>query len=194
MTNPLNVNHAEYNTYKYQWARSLIEMGIEYKLIPLHKIETEDDTEYEWILKFARRNSDAGVSFYDNYPLTNMKAGDFLTEIINRQDITSAADITKYRTQRSVSYLRDGTGELTPIGKKIVAELQVYAEKVRADNAKKAKEKQKRENAQLMQLQDVNRRSRLIMETMDLLADELHTGKITQTEYDIMTKDIGGQA
>ena len=122
-----------------------------------------------------------------------MKAGDFLTEIIHRSEIATAEQITKYRTQRSVSYLRDtGTGELTPIGKKIVAELQVYAEKVRADNAAKAEKKLKRENAQLIQLTDVNRKSRLIMETMDLLALDLYNGKITQTEYDIMAKDIGG--
>lgn len=183
LNNPLNPNHAEYNTYKYQWARSLLEMGIEYKLIPLHKIETDDDTEYEWILKFARRNADAGISFYDGYPLTNMKAGDFLTEIINRKDITTASDITKYRTQRSISYLRDGNGELTPIGKKIVADLQVYAEKVRLENAEKAKKKMARENAQLIQLQDHSRKTKLIMETMDLVMDELNNGRITQEEY-----------
>ena len=194
MNNPLNPNHAEYNTYKYQWARSLIEMGIEYKLIPLHKIETDDDTEYEWILKFARRNAEANIAFYEGYPLTNMKAGDFLTEIINRKDITTATDITKYRTQRSISYLRDGNGQLTPIGKKIVEELQVYAEKVRKDNAAKAKKKMERENAQLIQLKDAGRQQRLKAETLELLDKELSVGGITYEEYQQAVDDLGGQA
>lgn len=194
MANPLNPNHSEYNTYKYQWARSLIEMGIEYKLIPLHKIETSDDTEYEWILKFARRNAEANISFYDGYPLTNMKAGDFLSEILNKQEITTAAEITNYRKQRSISYLRDGTGELTPIGKKIVAELQIYAEKIRQENAEKESKKLKRENAQLIQLQDVNRRSRIVRETMQLLNKELENGGISQEEYDLAVKEIGDTA
>lgn len=193
MTNPLNPNHSEYMTNKYQWARSLIESGIEYKLIPLHKIETDDDTEYEWILKFARRNAESGISFYDGYPLTNMKAGDFLDEILHRREITTAEQITAYRKQRSVSYLRDtGTGELTPIGKKIVAELQVYAEKVRQENAVKDAKKLQRENAQLIQLQDVNRKMRIVRETMELLNKELDIGGITQEEYDLAVQDLGG--
>ena len=194
MTNPLNTNHTEYMTYKYQWARSLIEMGIEYKLIPLHKIETDDDTEYEWILKFARRNADAGISFYDGYPLTNMKAGDFLTEIIRRREITTSEQITRYRKQRSVNYLSDSTGELTPIGKKIVAELQIYAEKLRAENEERAKQKLQRENAQLMQLQDVNRKIRIVKETMELLNKELDIGGITYEEYTKAVEDLGGIA
>jgi len=194
MNNPLNPNHSEYTTYKYQWARSLIEMGIEYKLIPLHKIETDDDTEYEWILKFARRNADANIAFYDGYPLTNMKAGDFLTEIIDKRDITTAEQITRYRTQRSISYLRDGTGELTPIGKTIVAQLQVYAEKVRAENAVREQKKFERENAQLIQLRDAGRQERLRAETIELLDRELSIGGITYEEYQQSIKDLGGQA
>lgn len=194
MMNPLNPNHAEYNTYKYQWARSLIETGIEYKLIPLHKIETDDDTEYEWILKFARRNAEAGIAFYDGYPLTNMKAGDFLGEILHRTEITTAEQITNYRRQRSISYLRDGTGELTPIGKKIVADLQVYAEKVRQENAVREQKKLERENAQLIQLRDVSRRCRIVSETMALLNTELENGGITKEEYDLAVKNIGDTA
>ena len=194
MNNPLNTNHPEFNTYKYQWARSLLESGIEYKLIPLHKIETDDDTEYEWILKFARRNAEANIQFYDGYPLTNMKAGDFLAEILHKRDITTAEQITKYRTQRSISYLRDGTGELTPIGKSIVAQLQVYAEKVRQENAVREQKKLERENAQLIQLRDVSRRSRIVSETMALLNTELENGGITREEYDLAVKNIGGQA
>jgi len=193
MNNPLNPNHAEYNTYKYQWARSLIEMGIEYKLIPLHKIETDDDTEYEWILKFARRNAEANIAFYEGYPLTNMKAGDFLTEIINRRDISTAAEITKYRTQRSISYLRDGNGQLTPIGKKIVEELQVYAEKVRKENAAKAKKKMERENAQLIHLRSDNRKNHIMKETLELLDKELSNGGITAEEYQQALNDLIGQ-
>jgi hypothetical protein len=121
-----------------------------------------------------------------------MKAGDFLTEIINRKDITTASDITKYRTQRSISYLRDGNGQLTPIGKKIVEELQVYAEKVRKENAERAKKKMARENAQLIQLQDHSRKTKLIMETMDLLMDELNNGQITQQEYDELVRKTQG--
>lgn len=183
MTNPLNPNHAEYMTYKYQWARSLIEMGIEYMLIPLHKIETDDDTEYEWILKFARRNAEANISFYEGYPLTNMKAGDFLTEILHKREISTAAEITKYRTQRSISYLRDGNGELTPIGKKIVADLQVYAEKVRRENLEREKKKLERENAQLINLRSDNRKNKIMKETLELLDRELAEGNMTAEEY-----------
>ena len=101
LNNPFNANHAEYMTMKYQWCRSLRDMGIDYDLtVIVDNISDDEDSEYEWILKIARDNESKGHTFYDDMPLTNMKAGDFLSEIMADKSIRTASDIKAYRQQR----------------------------------------------------------------------------------------------
>ena len=112
--NAVNENHPEYNTYKYRWIRQLTASGIDWNIrVVVENIEADKDTEYEWILKQARYNQQRGYEFFDGYPLCNMKAGDFLEEILHKKEISTASEIGAYRKQqaaarRAVSYERDG--------------------------------------------------------------------------------------
>lgn len=131
-TNPFNPNHNEYNTYKYQFIRQLREQGQAFAFVTLHTIEDDRDSEYEWILNFARANRTAGRTFIDGHPLTNMKAGDFLSEILNRPEIRTSTDIKRYRTvskeNRMTSYERDSYETPSPSASANEAWLRIKAE------------------------------------------------------------------
>ena len=114
LNNPFNPNHREYLTMKYRWCRSLRDLGIDYDLIVLHDDVIEDDvTEYVKILEIARDNKQRGITFYDDLPLTNMKAGDMLDEML-RENVQTYDDIIAFhdrhdsrRTQAMIDYERD---------------------------------------------------------------------------------------
>jgi len=96
--------------YKYQWCRQLEAVGVDWQFVIVGEIANDEDSEYEWVLKFARDNQSKGISFIAGLPLTNMKAGDFLGEILDRKDINTAAEIRQYRTVervRNISYQRE---------------------------------------------------------------------------------------
>lgn len=96
LTNPFNPNHREYMTMKYRWCRSLRELGIDYDLIVLHEDVLDDDvTEYVKILEIARDNESKGITFYDGLPLTNMKAGDMLSEML-RENVRTYDDVINF--------------------------------------------------------------------------------------------------
>lgn len=104
--NPFNENHNEYNTFKYQFIRQLREVGMDFAFTALHQIEEDADSEYEWVLQFARANQAAGRTFIDGHPLTNMKAGDFLSEILNRPEVRTRSDIVQYRKTAQENRMR----------------------------------------------------------------------------------------
>lgn len=114
--NAVNASHSEYLTYKYQWIRGLNEAGIEHGLeVLVNAVDIRDDNdEYETILKYARANQDRGIKFYDDLPLTNMKAGDILGELLPRRDVVTATQVKAFREQREyerkhqISYERHG--------------------------------------------------------------------------------------
>jgi len=96
--------------YKYQWCRQLEAVGVDWQFVVVGEILDDEDSEYEWVLKFARDNQSKGISFIAGLPLTNMKAGDFLGEILHRTDINTAAEIRQYRTVervKNISYQRE---------------------------------------------------------------------------------------
>ena len=110
-----NPDHAEYNTYKYQWIRHLAEQGQDFVFeVVEENCVTDDADEYSYILRCAEINRFSGISFFDGLPLTNMKAGDYLNEMLHSK-IRTPQDIRKFmhnrereRTQRRVtSYLRN---------------------------------------------------------------------------------------
>jgi len=129
--NPFNENHNEYNTFKYQFIRQLKEIGLDFTFTTLHEIEEDADSEYEWVLQFARANQAAGRTFIDGHPLTNMKAGDFLSEILNRPEVRTRSDIQTYREARAnrVSSLERGESP-SPSAKTNEAWLKIKSELV----------------------------------------------------------------
>ena len=96
-SNSRNPNHAEYDTLKYRWTRRLAEDGIDFWMLVIETLHNrEQDGEFEWILKAARENKKDGRFFF-GLPLTNMKAGDFTSEIMDHDLIRSRKQIKEYR-------------------------------------------------------------------------------------------------
>jgi len=198
ITNAFNENHQEYDTYKYRWIRSLRDIGIECQMDVLHEISTDDDTEYEWILKFARMNTRLGIEFYDGYPLTNMKAGDLLEELINCEYVNTKEDITRYRQAKhhTITYTRsDGrqAESFTVQGAAIIAELQRTADAFRIKQHKETIKKIARRQQQQIDLADPEREAKLKQQTLDLLHRELLEGAIKWQEYNQMVYDTVGR-
>jgi hypothetical protein len=93
----LDENSASYDTAKYRFIRELVARDIPWTFTVAEELTSYDqDGEYEWILTVARENEKNGV-YFDGYPLTNMKAGDFTDEILHRTDIRSRQQIREYR-------------------------------------------------------------------------------------------------
>lgn len=197
ITNAFNENHQEYETYKYRWIRSLRDVGIECQMDVLHEIATDDDTEYEWILKIARMNLRQGIEFYDGYPLTNMKAGDLLTELIACKYVTTREDIAKYRQakQHTVTYTKsDNTEALsyTAKGAAIIADLHRQADTARAKRHTETIKQIARQKQQEIDLQNPGRLHKLKQQTRDLLYADLLAGCIAWQEYNQMMYDLHG--
>jgi hypothetical protein len=100
--NPFDTKHAEYSTDKYKFCRDLESQGIEYFLEVLAPAEhiTDSADEYSWILKFADHNRDNNILFYDGNPLTNMRAGDFLSEMMAERAVRTPSQIRSYMQGR----------------------------------------------------------------------------------------------
>jgi predicted GIY-YIG superfamily endonuclease len=100
--NSLDQQHPEYNTYKYQWIRQLDQHHTEFQLEVIAQDVVEDrNSEYEYVLKFARYNQLLGRGFYEDMPLTNMRAGDFLSEMMRDSSVTTATEIGAWRQSRA---------------------------------------------------------------------------------------------
>ena len=169
-TNPFNENHAEYQTYKYQFCRKLALKENTYKLdVIIDDIGSDEDSEYEWVLNFARHNTAQGFEFINGYPLTNMKAGDFLSEIINRPEVRTASDIKKYKADkiaaaRSISYSRhnkETEGPLNPAWVALKAKMAVDSVAYIADCEKKTQKKIQAKAAEIAMLTSEDRMARL---------------------------------
>lgn len=179
--NSQNPRHAEYNTEKYQWCRSLREQGLEFELVPLQLYAmTDEDSEYEWILRQARQNIAAGISFYDGSPLCNMKGGDFIWEMMADRNIRTAKDIKTYRQKKHKieterrSYLRDFAGNCEP-----TAQAQTIIDWLHRDAARRqqladveAKRQQDREGKYKAMLSDPERINRIKQETERMMKND----------------------
>ena len=172
--NSQNPEHAEYLTEKYQWCRSLREQGLEFELVPLQLFaETDEDSEYEWILRQARANILAGISFYAGSPLCNMKGGDFIWEMMADKTIKTAKDIKTYRQEKYKieterrSYIREfaGNAEPTAQAKKVIDWLLQDAERRSKLADVAAKRQQDREGKYNTMLTDPERQERIRQET-----------------------------
>jgi hypothetical protein len=90
-------------TYKYQIIRKLAEHKIDWEMTVIaESISDESESEYEYVLLFARHNQNKGVTFINGHPLANMRNGDILTEIIDDPSIVTNTDIKRYRAQKKI--------------------------------------------------------------------------------------------
>ena len=169
-TNPFNENHAEYQTYKYQFCRKLALKENAYKLdVIIDDIGSDEDSEYEWVLNFARHNTAQGFEFINGYPLTNMKAGDFLSEIINRPEVRTASDIKKYKADKiaaakAISYSRhdkETAGPLNPAWVALKAKMAVDSVAYIADCEEKSRKKAAATAREIEMLSSEDRMARL---------------------------------
>jgi hypothetical protein len=107
-TRPHNPSSPEYDNYKYQWIRELDANNIPWRMNVLSPmVEDSEDSEYSWVLRVARNNKHDGIKFYDDLPLTNMKAGSLLSEMLDIPELNTAEQIRAWRERREqqrVSY------------------------------------------------------------------------------------------
>ena len=137
--NPFNPNHSEYNTMKYRWCRQLFESRISYDLFVIREDPEEDeDSEYAVILDVARDNQERGITFFDGLPLTNMKAADFIGEMLDA-GVQGQQGVKIFKKIREVgkiaiTYSRKdiGTGEFTEQGQKHIDEAHKIAKELTA--------------------------------------------------------------
>jgi hypothetical protein len=99
--------HTDDDTNKYVLIRELDSAGIKWELnVIVEDINGEPDSEYEFVLMFARHNRRHGIGFIDGSPLTNLKMGDHFSEIIDRLDINTTKDIREWRMREKVPRTR----------------------------------------------------------------------------------------
>jgi len=150
----LDENSSSYDTAKYRFIRELNKRDIPWFMQVAEELTSYDqDGEYEWILHVARENVDNGL-YFDGYPLTNMKAGDFTDEILNRREIRSRQQIKQYRldAERRLAErkLERAEGSLPPDAQ--ARQILAFARARGTENAlkeqKSAEKKQKRAQKQ----------------------------------------------
>jgi hypothetical protein len=90
-------------TAKYRFIRELEEQGIEWRMeIFTNMAVDDDDTEYEWVLRIARNNRHDGIAFYNEMPLTNLRRGDMLEEMLAEPQLNTAQQIKEWRQIREL--------------------------------------------------------------------------------------------
>jgi predicted GIY-YIG superfamily endonuclease len=170
--------------YKYRWCRELEAIDIEWNLVVIGQVENDEDSEYEWVLKFARKNREQSINFIEDLPLTNMKRGDFFEEMIAERTINTAADIREYRLQRAeeakaIPFVKAATYDMsgtTPEPTGILAKVMAEWMRNRAPGKFQdfAKEKiQQRELEYQKLINDPARIERIKQATLKLMAEDI---------------------
>jgi len=169
--------------YKYQFCRELAEIGVDWQMAVACEIDNDEDSEYEWVLKFARHNRNAGIEFIEGLPLTNMRRGDFYEEMIAEKSIQTAEDIKEYRLQRieaakAVKFKKAAdwdfsgtTPEPTGMLAKIMAEWMRNRCPGKFQDFAEEKKRQREEEYQKM-INDPDRTERIKAETLRLMAED----------------------
>lgn len=115
-----NPKHREYETYKYQFIRAIQELGHDFKFtIVAENCVTDDADEYSYVLKYADINRSRGIDIWQGQPLTNMKAGDLLAEML-AEKIRTPAEIRRFVREQELkksisrvkSYIRQGSFQI----------------------------------------------------------------------------------
>ena len=157
--------------YKYQTCRMLDKAEVRWYFEVVGEIDNDEDTEYEWVLKYARVNQDMGMTFIDDLPLTNMRRGDFLEEILADKTISTASDIKQYRQDRKnrvSSYMGSGIGANSS---RVITKLndEVEANRIQR-HEQRLKAIQREQNYQAM-ITDPERQNRIREQTLALEAE-----------------------
>lgn len=175
--------------YKYRCCRALTEEGLNWNFIVIGEIEDDEDSEYEQILKFARKNKELGITFFDDLPLTNMKAGDLLGEMLTN-DVRTRDEIKVYRqiyetSKKAITYERV---KPTAKAQAIIDKTLEQAQQSQLENAKKELEKLNKEAKHTAMLNDPERIERIRKQTADLMKIELleKTNKWREQHNDTM--------
>jgi len=136
-----NPNHTE---YKYQLIRFLESEGVSWQLVVVAdtiQLDPKND-EYSFILHFARENMDRGIAFYDKLPLTNMKAGVLLEEMLaDRSTDISPHGVKAFREQkaRKIRYEREQNRRTDKHAHRLASVLQEM-EEVKEEKRQKQKD------------------------------------------------------
>ena len=175
--NQFLVDHPEYNTDKYIFSRELAEQGINMFMVVLHRnVQIDTDSEYYYVLKQARLNEQQGIEFYRGQPLTNMKAGDLLAEMLADKTVNTLEDVKKFvsahNAKKSAKY--DGKH---PENSKILHVIRGFeqdAAESRAEYARIEKRRLKREQAHQEMLASRERLDAIKRETAKLIELDKH--------------------
>lgn len=153
--NSIDTKSAEYDTYKYRFIRDLASIGIDFRLEVLTPAVdlTDRADEYSLVLKFAEHNRDNGITFYDGLPLTNMKAGDFLEEMLANPAVRTPSEIRNWRKSKAelikqIRYDRNSFGAVSKeaeTNKVIFDNLKIELIETRTEQVMRELEKSKRD-------------------------------------------------
>jgi len=187
--NANDAKNPEYSTHKYKLIRELAAVGIDFRLEVLTPAEEINDRcdEYSWVLKFADHNRKNGIEFYDSLPLTNMKAGDFLEEMLRDPAVRTPNEIRAWRKAkadsiRSVRYNRNSFGVSTRnqlVRKEIIDSMKVETVVARTEDVIKQLEKDKRNRQRNETIADIWEQRRKHWE---------ETGEMWGIDYDVQGK------
>ena len=123
-THPHNPNSSDYNNYKYQLIRELDANKIEWRMTILSPmVEDDEDSEYEWVLRAARNNRHDGIKFYNDLPLTNMRRGDLLEEMLADSSINTAEQIREWRSARELRQIAYEAAKFQPAKRDVAANI-----------------------------------------------------------------------
>lgn len=111
----LDAKSPEYGTNKYRFIRELRAEDIRWWMDVVAEVDGTDDeiedSEYAYVLQFADENEVCGIDFY-GHPLTNMRAGDLLSEMLKEKFPRTEAGVKLYKErkaqrERDIQYERD---------------------------------------------------------------------------------------
>jgi hypothetical protein len=176
--NAFSPNHAEYNTDKYRWIRSLCDVKVDFKLtVVVDAVTTDEDTEYAVVLDAARLNRLKGITFYEGFPLCNMRRGDLLDEMLARPDIKTRTDIKAFREKREIAK-RLEYEKANPVNEKTKALIEHFQHTAATGRALYEEEKRKLEarKAKTKAVLESPERAEIIrLDTLRLLQEEKDT-------------------
>lgn len=161
--NSHNPEHPEYYTYKYQTIRDIEAAGLTWEMqVEVLSAEIDEDSEYWWVLTKARENQAKNIKFIDDLPLTNMKAGDFLHEMLQDKSVYTKQDVkaflAKRRQEKAVEYTRD---QITnPVSRSILDRVKAEWAPIKQAKQEKQNDREQRRKKQEAAVAEARERQR----------------------------------
>lgn len=180
--NAFDLDHTESDTYKYQFIRDLKDLGLDFTMEIVEETAITDEAdEYTYVLRAARLNESLDIKFYDSMPLTNMRAGDFLEEMLRDRSVVSAESIRSFRARqeqkKKINYERNnGQTDLArnrSVRERVRNQMVVITNTKRAEDVIQDLEKRKREQRKEEELRRVRKeQTEQWLRTGKILGDE----------------------